>query len=312
MSTVRANGLAVHVEQLAPAGPAPGRAGAAAPTAVLIHGLTTDTLASWYLTLAHPLAAGGLRVIMYDLRGHGHTDRPPEGYALDDFVDDLAALLAALDVTGPLHLFGNSFGGTIACGYAVRHPERVAAIAAIESSPPTAAWFDRVAHRLDEAAAYLPRTDALAEIRAERGELASRRARTALEVLATTSLIRDLPASRLPPEAAIAAIGCPLLWVYGGDSPVVGLVAEARRLLPRARFVTVPGQRHSLLVDQPGAVADIVVSWLREECGLPFGPADAHGPDRADASALDRADASRLDRADASEPDRPSTPAPTH
>ncbi|MEO3745576.1 alpha/beta hydrolase [Plantactinospora sp. B5E13] len=270
MSTVRANGLSVHVEQLAPADAVAGRDGAA-PTAVLIHGLTTDTLASWYLTLAQPLAANRLRVVMYDLRGHGHTERPPAGYAFDDFVNDLAALLAALDVTGPIHLFGNSFGGTIAIGYAVRHPGRVAAIAAIESSPPTATWFARVAQQLEHAAAYLPLDHALAEIRAERGELASRRARTAREVLAATSLVRDLPASRLPAEESIAAIDCPVLWVYGGDSPVVGMVPEARRLLPRARFVTVPGQRHSLLVDRPGAVRDIVLSWLREECGLPVG-----------------------------------------
>lgn len=293
MSTVRANGLSVHVEQLAPAEAVAGRHGAA-PTAVLIHGLTTDTLASWYLTLAQPLAANRLRVIMYDLRGHGHTERPPDGYAFDDFVDDLAALLAALDVTGPVHLFGNSFGGTIAFGYAVRHPGRVAGIAAIESCPPTAAWFDRVAQQLEHAAAYLPLEHALAEIRAERGELASRRARTAREVLAATSLVRDLPASRLPAEESIAAIDCPVLWVHGGDSPVVGMVPEARRLLPRARFVTVPGQRHSLLVDQPAAVRDIVLSWLREDCGLPVGPPNITGFSGHDGQ------------------DQPSAPATTH
>lgn len=267
MSTVRANGLSVHVQQLAPPEAVPG----AAPTAVLIHGMATDTLASWYLTLAHPLAAAGLRVIMYDLRGHGHTERPPEGYTLDDFVDDLAGLLLALDVPDPVYLLGNSFGGTIAFGYAARHPERVAAIAAIESSPPTVAWFERLAEQLDNAAAYLPHEHALAEIRAERGEMAGRRARMARDVLAATSLVRDLPASRLPAEERIAAIGCPVLWLYGGDSVVVELASEARRLLPRARIVTVPGQRHSLLVDQPSTVRDIVLSWLHEDCGVPGG-----------------------------------------
>ncbi|MEE6263156.1 alpha/beta fold hydrolase [Plantactinospora sonchi] len=272
MSIVQANGLSVHVEQLSPSevvtGIAPG-AYDTAPTAVLIHGMASDTLASWYLTLAHPLAAAGLRVIMYDLRGHGHSERPPAGYTLDDFVDDLAALLVSLDVTGPVHLLGNSFGGTIAFGYAARHPERVGAIAGIESCPPTTMWFERVLKQLDSAAAYLPREHALAEIRAERGEQAGRRARLARDVLAGTSLVRDLPASRLPPEERIAAVGCPTLWVYGGDSAVVELAPEVRRLLPEARIVTVPNQRHSVLVDQPGVVRDIILSWLRRDCALP-------------------------------------------
>ena len=288
MSTVLANGLSVHVEQLAPA--ADLGASGAAPAAVLVHGMATDTLASWYLTLAHPLATAGFRVVMYDLRGHGHTERPTEGYALDDFVDDLAALLAALDVTGPIHLLGNSFGGTIAFGYAVRHPERVVAIAAIESAPPTAEWFTRVAAQLDRAATYLPHAHALAEIRAERGELASRRARTARDVLATTSLVRDLPASRLPSEERIAALGCPTLWVYGGDSPMVELAHEVGRLLPLARIVTVPDQRHSLLVDKPDTVRSIVLPWLRQvgkgRAGHPVaGPPPREGRDEPSAPA---------------------------
>ena len=43
-----------------------------------------------------------------------NCDAPAHGYALDDFVNDLEGLLAAWGVTGPVHLFGNSFGGTIA------------------------------------------------------------------------------------------------------------------------------------------------------------------------------------------------------
>lgn len=275
MSMVRANGLTVHVQQLTP----PGAAGGSDPsrTAVLIHGLVTDTLASWYLTLADPLAAAGLRVIMYDLRGHGHSGRPAQGYALDDFIDDLSALLAELGVTGPVHLLGNSFGGTIAYGYTARHPERVAALAAIEAAPPTAAWLARVARRLDRAAAYLPREQALAEISAERGAWAGRRARTAREVLAETGLVHELPASRLPAEERIVAIGCPVLCVYGGDSAVVELAPEVRRLLPQARIVTVPGQRHAVLVEQPTTVRDIVLSWLRQDCGVPAPrPQSAH------------------------------------
>ncbi|MGI5237863.1 alpha/beta fold hydrolase [Dactylosporangium sp. CA-139066] len=262
MSMVLANGLSVHVERIAPPEPASG-ARRTAPTAVLIHGLAMDTLASWYLTLANPLAAAGLDVVMYDLRGHGHTERPAEGYALDDFVDDLAALLAALDITGPVHLIGNSFGGTIAFGYAARHPERVAAIVAVEAVPPITAWRERMPRWLSNAGAYLP-DPTLAGIDGRDG----RRARTVREVITATSLLRDVPASAIPAQERIAAIGCPVLCVYGGEATVGELAPDVRRLLPQARIVTVPGQRHTVLVDQPDCVRDIVLPWLLQSGGL--------------------------------------------
>ncbi|HTJ32278.1 MAG TPA: alpha/beta fold hydrolase [Dactylosporangium sp.] len=264
MSMVLANGLSVHVERLAPSEPASGAHGGA-PTAVLIHGLAMDTLASWYITLAQPLAAAGLDVVMYDLRGHGHTERPAQGYALDDFVDDLEALLAALDITGPVSLFGNSFGGTIAFGYAARHPERVAAIVAVEAVPPVTAWRERMPWWLANAAAYLP-DDTLAGIDGRGG--VGRRARAAREVIANTSLTSDVLASRIPPEERIAAIECPVLCVYAGGATVGALAPDVRRLLPQARIVTVPGEKHTVLVDRPDAVRDIVLPWLLQSGGL--------------------------------------------
>ena len=62
-------------------------------TVALVHGLLTDSLASYYFTLAPGLVAAGWDVVLYDLRGHGRSSRPAQGYELDDFVDDLEAVL---------------------------------------------------------------------------------------------------------------------------------------------------------------------------------------------------------------------------
>ncbi|MEV4629327.1 alpha/beta hydrolase [Micromonospora sp. NPDC049523] len=266
---IRANGIEMHVEHLdPPAGGVGAGRGDGPATLVMIHGMASDSLASWYFTLAKPLADAGLRVLMYDLRGHGHSERPPTGYALDDFVDDLSAMLAELGVPGPVHLLGNSFGGTIAFGYAIRHPDRVASIAAIESSPPTRAWMTRVARRLDRAADLLPRPESLAQISAGRGERVARRARATGEMLATTTLVRDLPGSALPGSAQISAIGAPVLCLYGANSAVVELAPTVVRLLPQARTVVLPGEKHTVLIDRPEAVRRLVLSWLREECAV--------------------------------------------
>ncbi|GAA2505474.1 alpha/beta fold hydrolase [Winogradskya humida] len=239
MSMVRANGLDLHTEEVAPIGAHRG-------TVVLIHGMTSDNMASWYLTLAHPLAQAGLRVLLYDLRGHGHSARPGTGYTLDDFVADLEALLAHWDPGGPVHLFGNSFGGTVAFAYAARHPSAVAGIVTLESAPPTPAWFDRMTRRLSTVPT-LPD---------------SRRVRAASALLAETSIGTELPASALPDPAAYAAVNCPVLCLYGGDSAVKQLAGETGRLLPRSRHVVIEGQKHTLLIDAPDQVRAEVLPWL--------------------------------------------------
>lgn len=250
MSIVRANGIDMHVEEVAPAGPT----SSAPPVAVLIHGMASDSMASWYLSLAHPLAEAGMRVLLYDLRGHGRSDRPAQGYALDDFLADLDALLAHWGVTGPVHLFGNSFGGTVAFGYATRHPEKVASIVTVESSPPTPTWFARMARRLGQ----------VTTVRADgRGPMFARRLAQTSTMLAETSLSTELPASRLPAAVDFAAVTCPVLCLYGGRSVVQEMADETRALMPQAETVVFPDQKHTLLIDQPHQVRDRVLPWLR-------------------------------------------------
>lgn len=271
MTMLRINGLDTHVQQMGPTGPlaAAGAAAAAAvtdgdvdaaPTAVLIHGTATDSMVSWYLTLASPLADAGFRVILYDLRGHGRTERPPSGYRLSDFVDDLAALLDTLGVTAPVYLLGNSLGGTIAFGYAARHPRRVAAIVTVESSPPTPEWLRRIGRRVAAVAGRLSGDGHLP------GE-AVRRAEVVRDLLATTTIGTDLPTSPPPAAAELAVIRCPVLCLYGGNSAVAELAVSVEELLPQTRTVVVPNQGHTLLVRAPHAVRELVLPWLGEQIG---------------------------------------------
>src|SRR3977135_803223 len=105
MADVLANGYRRHVQPLTlpPGVPHSGK------TIVLLHGLIVDDLSSYYFTLANPLAAAGHDVILYDLRGHGHSERPPSGYSLTEGIADLNELLTALVIDHPVHLVGNSY-----------------------------------------------------------------------------------------------------------------------------------------------------------------------------------------------------------
>src|SRR5882757_1828215 len=134
MPTMMINGLNTNVQLV----PADGE-----QTVVFLHGMGTDSLASFYLTMAPPVAAAGINVISYDLRGHGKTDRPMSGYTMADFVADLHDLLEQLAVD-QVHLIGNSFGGTLAFSYASAYPSNVRSIVCIESEPATESWADKM------------------------------------------------------------------------------------------------------------------------------------------------------------------------
>ncbi|MFG2576678.1 alpha/beta fold hydrolase [Streptomyces sp. NPDC048481] len=267
MAMVDTGAVRLHVQRI---GPRAGRPATA--TVVLVHGLLTDSLASYYFTVAPAFAAAGLDVVMYDLRGHGRSERPARGYTLDDNIDDLEALLDRLAVTGRVHLVGNSYGGTIAFGFAARRPERAASVSLIESEPATAAWAVKLGGILDRIVTQLAHNepDAIRWISAHRGHNTARLAKGAARLARDTSLGRDIPASRVLTREQIAAVRCPVLGVYGGDSDLAALAPELEAALPDCRTVVIPGHEHSVLVEASGTVGGHVLA-LVEEAGRPSG-----------------------------------------
>jgi pimeloyl-ACP methyl ester carboxylesterase len=149
MAEVTANGVRFHVQRLTPRRPACAADGAenGAPV-VFVHGLGMDNLSSFYYTLANPVANAGNEVILYDLRGHGLSERPSTGYSVSDSVTDLHSLLGAIGVTGPVHLVGNSYGGTVALGFGAAHPDRVASMMLIEAHFAIEGWNEQMAGTL--------------------------------------------------------------------------------------------------------------------------------------------------------------------
>ena len=69
----------------------------------------------------------GLRIIRYDMRGHGRSDVPPAPYAMGQLVSDIEAVLDHLNVRDALFV-GLSVGGMIAQGLAVKRPDMIRAL----------------------------------------------------------------------------------------------------------------------------------------------------------------------------------------
>lgn len=77
------------------------------------------------------------RVILFDQRGCGKSQPTVASHGpqvaltrntTDYLVDDINALRDALDITGRMHVFGGSWGSTLALVYAIRHPDKVASL----------------------------------------------------------------------------------------------------------------------------------------------------------------------------------------
>ncbi|MDQ0248830.1 pimeloyl-ACP methyl ester carboxylesterase [Sphingomonas kyeonggiensis] len=108
---IAANGTTIHV-----------RVGGSGPVVLLLHGYG-ETGDMW-----EPLAARLVRdhrVIIPDLRGLGLSAKPAGGYDKKNQAEDVAGVLAALGVTGPLDVVAHDIGNMVGYAFVASHPDRV-------------------------------------------------------------------------------------------------------------------------------------------------------------------------------------------
>jgi pimeloyl-ACP methyl ester carboxylesterase len=74
-----------------------------------------------------PILKDHFKVILYDQRGAGLSDRPPAGITVEQWADDLKLILDELGIK-KTHIFGTSNGSFIVIYFAARYPERTGAI----------------------------------------------------------------------------------------------------------------------------------------------------------------------------------------
>jgi pimeloyl-ACP methyl ester carboxylesterase len=99
------------------------------PTLVLAPGLTAN--AHFFETLLGHLAPR-LRVLAFDLRGRGLSDKPEQGYTMADHAADMIGAWDALGLDR-IVMGGHSFGGLLTFFLAAHHPERIARTVIIDA-----------------------------------------------------------------------------------------------------------------------------------------------------------------------------------
>jgi pimeloyl-ACP methyl ester carboxylesterase len=95
------------------------------PTVVLVHGWTCSIV--FWTKQVDALLADGVRVVVYDQRGHGSSATPgPAGYTPEALADDLSAVLhAVLPPGGRAVVAGHSMGAMAMIAFGARYPQEL-------------------------------------------------------------------------------------------------------------------------------------------------------------------------------------------
>lgn len=248
----------------------------AAPV-LCIHGAGAH--AHWWEAIA-PALLPSRRVVAPDLRGHGASERAAS-YLIEDFAADCLAVLDAC-TAGPVALVGHSMGGRVAAWIAAHHPERVRRLALLDARlgavpreraerwrntrPATAAprtWATR-AEAIAGFRLTPPETDVPAAALAALAAHAVAPQPDGRWALAFDRTVLGLAGSRLADLLPLVArVRCPLLFLRGRDSTVVGPAQSAalQAALPTAVIETVAGGHHFLLA-HPAATAARLAAFL--------------------------------------------------
>ena len=217
-----------------------------------------------FADLSDRLAKAGYCVLCPEPRGVTGSSQNLEGLTLEDFADDVASVINALD--GPAVVVGHDFGGQVAQMVAYLYPHLVSSLVLfappgpVPAKPEPATALRRI---------FIPELSAEEHLEAVALALFAEGNDPVVWVdgwyptlaFAQAEAERHMPAVELWSKLAHDA-----LVVQPADDVVV-MPANAERMQEhvgeKVSVITVPNAGHALLPEQPEAVAAAILSWLR-------------------------------------------------
>jgi pimeloyl-ACP methyl ester carboxylesterase len=224
-----------------------------------------------FLGLANvfPSLTRNRQLIAVDLQGHGRTADINRPFTFEQHADDVAALLKHLDIW-QADLFGESFGGTIAVGMAIRHPHLVRRIAI----------YGSVLSKLDEVipkqslAEFVSLTPDHPSIRFKKDNYE----RVAPDpsqwptLFAKSGMMAGMWSGFSREE--LKSIKAPLLIIAGDHDALVAPIEhhlEMSRIIPNAQLAVVPDAGHFVLYDDAEKVLAMIANFLDQPAAkVPF------------------------------------------
>jgi pimeloyl-ACP methyl ester carboxylesterase len=207
---------------------------------LLIHGFASNVVTNWIDPgWVRMLVQSGRRVIAYDNRGHGRSEKlyDPEVYGAASMAEDARRLLDHLAIT-QVDVMGYSMGARIGAFLVLAHQARVRSVVlgglginmvkgTVGSGP--------IAKALEA-----PRIEDVVNDTARSFRAFAEQTKSDLKALA--ACIRG-PREKITPER-LATIAVPTLVAVGSDDVIAGSGAELASLIPGAQFFDIPGHDH--------------------------------------------------------------------
>ena len=243
------------------------------PPVVLIHGFGLNR-AMWQWML--PALTPHFSVLTYDLLGHGDSAPPADTPGLAMFSRQLLGLMDRCGIERAA-LVGFSLGGMIARRAALDHPDRVAALA-ILNSPHDRSPAEREAVRKRVRQTEEQGPAANVEPALERWFTPAFRTETPETIALVRAWITRNDSAVYPQIYRVLAegdaeiveglerIACPTLVMTGEDDPgnTPAMAQAMAGLIPGARLAILPGLRHMALAEAPEAVNAPLCAFLRD------------------------------------------------
>ncbi|VDC31341.1 3-oxoadipate enol-lactonase [Pseudogemmobacter humi] len=234
------------------------------PPLILIHALGLSH------EIWDPLVARlpGHRILRFDLRGHGASDRPPAPYTMGSLIRDTERLADHFALKETV-VIGLSIGGMIAQGLAVKRLDLVRGLVLSNTAArigTAAGWHDRIALVREQG------LEAVADATMERWLGRNWRASPAMPDL-RARLLATHPEGWAGCAAAIAGtdfyettatLRLPALAIAGahdGSTPP-DLVRETAELIPGHRFRLIRGAGHIPMAERPDDYAEAIREFL--------------------------------------------------
>jgi pimeloyl-ACP methyl ester carboxylesterase len=244
------------------------------PPLVLVHGFQASM--RWW-DLVTPALARERHVIRMDLLGHGGSEKPRDGYSMEEQGDLVAQVMEHLRLRDAA-VVGHSMGGQVVTALAERHPELVDRLMVIDTAPEN--HFNKgrfpqkvlatpvIGHALSRVTpdsairdnvdlAFADETDA-PELLYDDPKRATYNSFTGSRD--GTREYRD----EKPLDERLAGSGIPVDVIFGSEDELVDPKgAHAWDGLPKLRIAVLPGAGHSPNVDRPGQMARIIAEFAR-------------------------------------------------
>lgn len=216
---------------------------------VLLFHAMSESVDTWRRNGLIDRLATDFRVIAFDMRGHGKSDKPHEAEAYGlAMVEDAARLLDHLQVPSA-HIVGYSLGGYFAGRFAATYPTRVRTVTFGGSSVMSARlWAERFENRVGPIADGLERGDPRPLLaRQAEGEELEQRVQELLsrnDLIALAAVVRSFKAVELT-NAEITGLKMPLLVIVGSNDLPESRVTAFDGLQPGLKTVIIEGATHT-------------------------------------------------------------------